>query len=98
MSRPAVPDKIEYSKVSIGVLLRATREALGLTQTRFAEDANVGLTAYNQYESGKKQPSLATALWLCDTHDLTLDWIYRGDPSGLRYGLAEKLKISLKMR
>lgn len=37
-----------------------------------------------QMESGKKPLSIQSALCLVHHFDLTLDWLYRGDPSNLR--------------
>lgn len=80
------------SNVEIGLRLLHTRQALGIGQTAFAERAEISATAYNQWEKGKKRPSIENAIELCDTYDLTLDWIFRGDPSGLRYELANGIK------
>lgn len=78
----------EFAKAAIGQRLTLTRQALGLNQTVFAERAGILRTAYTQYESGEKRPSIQSAIALCDTYDLTLDWIYRGDLSGVRYEIA----------
>lgn len=80
------------SRVAIGERLRLTREALGLQQNEFAERAGLATNTYNQYERGKNTPNLDAAHALCDHHALTLDWIYRGDASGLRYHLAHAIK------
>lgn len=70
-----------------------TRMALGATeQGAFAATAGIGKSAYNNYEKAKRIPNLEHAVRLCDTYELTLDWIYRGDPSGLTYVLANKIK------
>lgn len=79
-------------KTAVGERLRLTREALGLAQNEFAGRADLHPNTYNQYERGKNMPNLEAAHALCDTHGLTLDWIYRGDPSGLRYQLADAIK------
>ena len=79
-------------KKSVGERLRLTRQALGLHQNEFAEGAGLAANTYNQYESGTNMPALDRAIALCDAYSLTLDWIYRGDPSGLRYQLAEAIK------
>jgi transcriptional regulator with XRE-family HTH domain len=81
-----------FSKREIGLRLLLTRQALGVGQTVFAERAGISSTAYNQYENGKKRPAVENAVALCEAYDLTLDWIYRGDPSGLRYELANSIK------
>ncbi len=79
------------SKSAMGRRLELTREALGLTAGEFASRASISKTAYSNYTSGQRAPTLAQALKLCESYDLTLDWIYRGDPSGLKYGIAEKI-------
>lgn len=80
------PDDI--TRAAVGARLRLTRATTGLNQSEFAARANIGVTSYNQYEKGKQLPKLASAIALCDAYHLTLDWIYRGDPSGLRYEMA----------
>lgn len=77
---------------AIGERLALTRHVIGLQQNEFCERAHIATNTYNQYESGKRRPSVENAIQLCDTYGLTLDWIYRGDPSGLRYDLAAAIK------
>ncbi len=81
-----------YSTARIGERLRATRTAMSVSQQDFADRAGLGQSAYNQVETGKKRPSVDTALALCETYGLTLDWIYRGDGSGLPYRLWDALR------
>ena len=85
-------------KAAIGERLRLTREALGLSQIEFAYRADIAANTYNQYESGKNFPQLDYAHRLCDHHGLTLDWIYRGDLSNLRYQLADAIRALKKAR
>ena len=85
------------SKQAIGTRLELTRRALGLAQGEFAERAGLSRNAYNQYETGTNRPQLEAAFKLCDTYRLTLDWIYFGDPSGLRFDLAEAIKVLRKV-
>ena len=75
---------------TISERLVATRKAIGLRQSEFADRAGIGRNTYNQWEKGKR-PQLDYALILCDVYGLTLDWIYRGDPQGLPHGLAQRL-------
>jgi transcriptional regulator with XRE-family HTH domain len=82
----------QRSKAAIGHRLQLTRQALGLNQTGFCARAGVARTAYTQYESGDKRPSIESANSLCDAYDLTLDWIYRGEMAGLTYELANAIK------
>ncbi len=79
------------SKKAVGERLALTRSAFGLSQGAFAESAGIADNTYNQYEQGVRLPLVENALKLCERFDLTLDWIYRGDPSGLKYNLAERI-------
>ena len=85
-------EKTEHSREAIGSRLAVTRSVVGLNQVEFAKKAKIAPNTYNQYEQGKKRPSLGNAIKLCDAFDLTLDWIYVGDPSGLRYEMADAIK------
>ena len=80
----------------VGERLTLTRRVYGLQQQEFAERAAINASAYNQYERGKRLISISHAHRLCDVYSLTLDWIYRGDPSGLRYQTAEAIKALRK--
>lgn len=83
---------------SVGERLAITRAALGYSQKDFAESAGLKPSAYNQYETGYKLPSVNAAISLCDRHKLTLDWIFRGDPSGLRYETAAAIHALRSLR
>lgn len=75
------------SNDAIAQRLVVTREALGLRQGEFAARADIAANTYNQYEQGKNRISLDKAIALCDEFGMTLDWIYRGEPSGLKVAL-----------
>ena len=89
MANPLMHDR---TAIGIGYRLALTRRVWGAQQQAFAERAAVNASAYNQYERGKRIISIQHALRLCDTYDITLDWIYRGDPSGLRQQTWEIIK------
>lgn len=82
----------ESDPKAIGERLVMLRQVLGLAQYELADRAKIAPNTYNQYENGTRRPSIENAIALCEAFDLTLDWIYRGDPSGLRYQLADALK------
>ena len=86
----------QTSDQAIGERLRLTREVLRLTQIEFSRRANINAGAYNQYEQGKKRPSVATAIALCETYHLDLDWIFRGHLGALPYDMAEAIKALRK--
>ena len=76
----------------VGRRLRRTRLSLGLDQQQFGTRAGLSQPQYNQFENGKQLLTLQAALKLCDEYNLTLDWLYRGDPSGLPYRLATTIR------
>lgn len=79
-------------KEGMAYRLRLTRQVWGLSQQEFAQRAGINASAYNQYEQAKRKVSVEHGNRLCDECELTLDWIFRGDPSGLRHQTAEAIK------
>jgi transcriptional regulator with XRE-family HTH domain len=83
---------------AIGRRLNITRQVFGLPQHTFCERAGIPPNTYNQYEKGKKRPSVDNAIALVRAYRLTLDWIYLGDPSSLRYETADAIKALVHAR
>jgi transcriptional regulator with XRE-family HTH domain len=80
------------SKEGVAYRLRLTRKVLGGNQRDFAAKAGIGNSTYNQYETATTYPSWEEAMRLCDTYKLTLDWIFRGNASGLRREIENALE------
>jgi len=79
--------------IDIARRLQVTRRALEYnTQAEFAAAAGIGRTNYTQAESGSRVLSLNMALQLYDAFGITLDWLYRGDRSGLRAKLRDNIR------
>lgn len=76
----------------VGRRLGRSRRALGLDQEEFAGGAGLTQPRYNPYETGKRPLTLNAAMLLCERYQLTLDWLFRGDPSGLPYRLHDRIK------
>ena len=77
----------------VGLRLSRTRRALGIAdQLEFGRRAGLSQPQYHQFETGKRRLSLDAALALCRVYGLSLDWLYRGDPSGLPHCLALALR------
>lgn len=79
---------------NVGRRLLITRRALRFQQEEFAAGAGLSQPRYNPYETGKRILTIEAALRLCERYQLTMDWLYRGDPSGLPYRLAEAIKVA----
>jgi transcriptional regulator with XRE-family HTH domain len=77
---------------AIGERIRLTRVALGYpTSIGFARIVGLTQQALNNYEQGIRRPDLDKALLICRATGVTLDWLYRGDPSGLPLRLSQKI-------
>lgn len=86
------PDDTGDLAADVARRLALTRRALDLDQQTFGETAGLAQPRYNQYETGRRLLTLSAAMMLCERYLLTLDWIYRGDPSGLPNRLHERIK------
>ena len=82
----------ELDPKPVGARLRLTREALRMTQREFSQGAGIAQNTYGQYETGTRLISPKRAIDLCERYDLTLDWIYRGNPGDLPYKLGAAIK------
>lgn len=76
-------DRPDYS--AIGDRLMKIRLAFSdLNQKEWAERHNFGSTQYNNWENGTRRISVDAADILVDRYSLTLDYIFRGNVSGLK--------------
>ncbi len=79
--------------------LRDTRAAFRIEYQRdFGTAADIEQSLYNQFETGRRLLTLQAAMKLCHHYGITLDWIYRGDPSGLPYKLYADIQAIRKQR
>lgn len=79
--------------------LRLVRIALGIQDQRdFGEAANLEQSLYNRFETGKRLLTLQAAMKLCERYGITLDYLYRGDASGLPYKLHNTIRDLRKLR
>ena len=74
----------EIEKHRVAARLALVRRISDRTQDDFATAAGITRTAYTSYETGAKLPSIEAATRLCETYELTLDYIFHGEMSGLR--------------
>lgn len=82
------PDDTGDLAADVGRRLSLVRRALRLNQQEFGSRAGLSQPQYNQFETGKRRLTIEAAINLCHVYSLTLDYLYRGDPSGLPYKLA----------
>ncbi len=69
---------------AIGQRLAALRQAESdMNQREWAEKHGFSVTQYNNWEKGVRRITVDEAERLCDLYGLKLDFIYRGNVSGL---------------
>jgi transcriptional regulator with XRE-family HTH domain len=74
-----------------GSRLRLAREAIAPTAKALADAVNISPQRWSHWELERHPPSFDAMLALKHWHGLSLDWIYAGDPSGLRGGLIQRM-------
>lgn len=75
-----------------GERLRLVRRVLDLDQGEFAGRAGIASNTYNQIENGTRMPSIESAIALCETYNISLDWIFRGEPGDMSVRLWDGIK------
>ena len=79
---------------SIARRLVILRDALGVNAADLCRVTGLAPNRWSQYESGERRITLEASMVLCDKYGVTLDWIYRGDESGLPRRLIERMSIA----
>lgn len=86
------PDDTEVLAQNVGRRLRQIREIYGHDMKTFGENAGLSQPRYHVYEHGTRLLTLNAAMKLCRAYNLTLDYVYMGDPSGLPARIVDKLR------
>ncbi|MBF0626474.1 MAG: helix-turn-helix transcriptional regulator [Magnetococcales bacterium] len=76
---------------AIGHRLRASRSALELSPQEMAGLLGIRTETLETWESGRALPDLKAMSVLAEKFGLSLDWLFRGDPSCLPYRLVKTL-------
>ena len=76
---------------AVGERLAKTTAALQLLDIEMAQRDGVTTRAWSICVNGLRPLDLDAAIRLCDRTKITLDWIYRGDLSGVARELADKI-------
>lgn len=78
--------------VEVGERLKKVREALNLSQINLCNQINVATNTYNQWEKGRVLLDPLAAVRFAKIHGVTLDYLYRGDFSGLPYYIVKSIE------
>ena len=72
--------------------LKALRESLGMTQKDFASSLGIGVTTYNGYETGARDPKSEFWILVAQTYGVTIDYLmgFSLDPHKVRDHFAAK--------
>ncbi|CAJ0890953.1 hypothetical protein AMST5_04093 [freshwater sediment metagenome] len=81
-------------KKQVGTRVEALRLAFGLpSQGEMADMLRVETGTYNHWTTGKALIPVPAAIRLCELTGATLDYVYRGDVSGLPIRLIRLLPV-----
>jgi DNA-binding XRE family transcriptional regulator len=61
--------------------LKAARKQSGKTQKQVAKEIGIAEIAYRTYESGRRIPSVSTAIKIAKTLDSTVEELWGGNPA-----------------
>ena len=75
----------------VGERLRAFRDAIGLSQAELSSAVNKAANTVAMWETGQRLLDPLAAVTLADRYGASLDWFYRGDLSGVRKDLADRI-------
>lgn len=93
------PDDTGDHAQDVARRLRLVRRALNIEDQReFGEAANLEQSLYNRFETGRRLLTPQAAMKLCERYGLTLDYLYRGEPSGLPYKLHNDIRAMRRAR
>ncbi len=89
-------DPMPLASKTLSRRLKMTADALAVSGADINRATGIAANRWSQYVNPKYKRgiTLDAAARLCDAYGLTLDWIYRADPSGLPKHLHEKLAAS----
>ncbi|KAF0138383.1 MAG: SOS-response transcriptional repressor [Rhodospirillaceae bacterium] len=81
----------KYQQINIGIRLRDTREALGLSKDAICRKLGVDIETWKEWEAGTSKPDVDAIIQWGKFDGVTLDWIYRGIGHSLPYSVVEML-------
>lgn len=82
---------VESTK-SLANRIKLTRVALEISAADLCKRIDVKPNRWSQYETGERRITPAVAIKLCEEFGLSMDWIYRADPSALPHSLRMKMR------
>jgi transcriptional regulator with XRE-family HTH domain len=92
VARPVPPNgSVAEIEDSTADRLAKLRKTLRLSAAQLCRETGFAANRWSQYESGARPITLTAANKLCDLYGVTLDWIFRGDDSGLPVHVARML-------
>lgn len=85
-------DRPERTAKAVGRRLWRVRKVRKLSQVEIAKRLGIIQATYSAYEVGARMLSLSVASVFCDEFNVTLDYLFHDDDSGLPLPLAEALQ------
>lgn len=83
--------------VDVGRRVKRLREIIAdVKQPEFADAIGLSQPHLSMIETGVRPLAVDVAIVICARHNVTLDWLYRGDPNGLPVAMNKKLIAAAK--
>jgi hypothetical protein len=81
----------------VALRLEAIMKDTGMQTVKdLADEVGASRSQVSNWLNRYHLPPVPYMISLCEQKGLTLDWIYRGDPSGLSYAAAKRLQAIMK--
>lgn len=77
----------------MGIRLRRVRQALGLTQVQIVRGYGITPSGWSAWEGGRNQIKVTALAKLANRYGFTTDYVSKGDLSGVRKDLADRLQL-----
>lgn len=81
-----------HTAKAIGKRLEEMHRALGIIPAQVCRETGLKANRYSQYVNGERRLTMDAALLIVETYPITLDWLIRGDVSGLSVDVHRKLQ------
>ena len=83
---------MKASREVTALRVKITREALGLKPVDICRATGITPSQYSNYESGVSRPNIEDAIRYSEALGISLDWLYKGDPSKLPLDIANRIR------
>ena len=93
-----ITERDSYDPIAVGARISALRELHGLTKSQLADMIGLDPSSQTKMEKGSKPLLPVYAVRVSEIFGVTLDFLYLGDLSGVRFDIAAQLRELAKRK